>query len=305
MMNHAQLRAFHAVASTGSFTAAAARLHVSQPAVTMQVKALEEAFGVELFRRRGRRVERTELGQDLVDLTSRLFGLEEEAEELLGAARKLRHGRLRVGADAPYHVIGLLAAFHERYPELKISLGVGNSSAVLRDVLDGRKDVAVLAEVDPNPRIHAVPCVRHRLIAFVARKSRWGTRKRIRIEELEGEPMILREVGSITRRTLEAALEAAGVKPRIVMEIESREAVREAVAAGLGVGVVSEGEFGRDARLSALAIEGAPLENTEYVVCLSERRKLRLVQAFFELASVRFGDKLLPRPRSGGGSGRG
>jgi aminoethylphosphonate catabolism LysR family transcriptional regulator len=294
MMNHAQLRAFHA---------AAARLRVSQPAVTMQVKALEEAYGVELFRRRGRRVEQTELGQTLADLTRRLFGIEEEAEELLGAARKLRRGRLRVGADAPYHVIGLLAAFHERYPELKISLSVGNSAAVLRDMLDGRSDVAVLAEVDPDPRIHAVPCVRHRLIAFVARQSRWGRRKRIRLADLEGEPMILREVGSITRRTLEDALAAAGVKPRIVMEIESREAVREAVAAGLGVGVVSEAEFGRDARLSALVIDGAPLENTEYVVCLNERRKLRLVQAFFELAIARFGEG--PAAGRPGGDGHG
>jgi aminoethylphosphonate catabolism LysR family transcriptional regulator len=291
MMNHAQLRAFHAVASTGSFTAAAERLRVSQPAVTMQVKALEGAYGVELFQRRGRRVEKTDLGQALADLTRRLFGIEEEAEELLGAARKLRRGRLRVGADAPYHVIGLLAAFRERYPELKISLSVGNSGAVLRDVLDARSDVAVLAEVEPDPRIHAVPCVRHRLIAFVARQSRWGRRKRIRLTELEGEPMILREVGSITRRTLEVALAAAGVRPHIVMEIESREAVREAVAAGLGIGVVSEAELGQDARLSALTIEGATLENTEYVVCLSERRKLRLVQGFFDLAVARFRDK--------------
>jgi LysR family transcriptional regulator, low CO2-responsive transcriptional regulator len=293
MMNHAQLRAFHAVASTGSFTAAAERLRVSQPAVTMQVKALEEAHGVELFRRRGRRVEQTDLGQALADLTRRLFGIEEEVEELLGAARKLRRGRLRVGADAPYHVIGLLAAFRESYPDLTISLGVGNSSAVLRDVLDGKSDVAVLAEVEPDPRIHAVPCGRHRLIAFVARQSRWGKRKRIRLADLEGEPMILREVGSITRRTLESALAAAGVRPHVVMEIGSREAVREAVAAGLGIGVVSEAELGQDARLTALAIEGAgqALENTEYVVCLSERRKLRLVQAFFDLAAARFSEK--------------
>src|SRR5262245_48364244 len=112
-MNHAQLRAFHAVALTGSFTAAARRLRVSQPAVTMQVKALEDAYGVELFRRRGRTIERTELANELWDLTTRIFGTEEAAEELLGAARALRKGRLRIGADAPYHVMELLAAFRE------------------------------------------------------------------------------------------------------------------------------------------------------------------------------------------------
>src|SRR5689334_4838090 len=120
-MNYAQLRAFHAVAVTGSFTSAARQLHVSQPAVTMQVKALEEAHGAELFRRRGRRVERTDLGDALLARTARLFGVEEEIEEMLGAAAGLGGGRLRVGADAPYHVMALLAAFRQRWPEVAIS----------------------------------------------------------------------------------------------------------------------------------------------------------------------------------------
>ena len=100
----------------------------------MAVKALEDAYGVELFRRRGRRVERTELGDALLDVTTRLFGMEEAAEELLGGARGLRSGRLRVGADAPYHVMALLAAFHDRHPGVGISLTVGNAEEVLRDL---------------------------------------------------------------------------------------------------------------------------------------------------------------------------
>ena len=282
-MNQAQLRAFHAVALAGSFTAGAKRLHVSQPAVTMAVKALEETYGVELFRRRGRGVERTELGDELLDVTTRLFGNEEAAEELLGGARGLRKGRLRVGADAPYHVMALLAAFHDKHPGVAISLAVGNAGEVLRDLLDGKTEVAVSAEVPVDGRLHAVACARYRVVAFVGRGHRWARRKRLSLSDLDGQPMVLREPESVTRRTFDAAATKAGVRPRIVMEIGSREAVREAVAAGLGVGIIASAELGEDARFVALPIEDAALENTEFAVCLAARKELRMVRAFFEV----------------------
>jgi aminoethylphosphonate catabolism LysR family transcriptional regulator len=287
LMNHAQLRAFHAVALTGSFTAAAKRLRVSQPAVTMQVRALEDAYGVELFQRRGRNIERTDLGSALVDLTTRMFGTEEEAAELLGAARALRKGRLRVGADAPYHVMALLAAFRGRHPGVTISLTVGNAGTVLRDLYDGRTEAAVLAEVAPDPRLHAVPYARYRVVAFVARKHPWARRKRLALAELNDQPMVLREPESVTRRTFERALANAGVMPRVVMEIGSREGVREAVAAGLGIGIIASAELGEDARFTALPIEDAALDNTEFAVCLAARRDLRMVRAFFDLVPQR------------------
>lgn len=297
-MNQAQLRAFHAVALTGSFTAGAKRLHVSQPAVTMAVKALEETYGVELFRRRGRGVERTELGNELVNLTTRLFGTEEAAEELLGGARGLRTGRLRVGADAPYHVMALLAAFHDKHPGVAISLTVGNAHDVLRELLDGKTEVAVSAEVPADGRLHAVACARYRVVAFVGRGHRWARRKRLSLADLDGQPMVLREPESVTRRTFDAAAEKAGVTPRIVMEIGSREAVREAVAAGLGVGIIASAELGEDARFVALPIEGAALDNTEFAVCLKARKELRMVRAFFDVLAGRRGSDA-PKGRQG------
>jgi aminoethylphosphonate catabolism LysR family transcriptional regulator len=285
MMNQARLRAFHAVLATGSFTRAAAELRVSQPAVTMQVRALEDAYGVELFRR-GRRIEPTELGRELGRLTQKMLGIEEEAHELLTAGRELKHGKLRVGADAPYHVIRLLAAFHEQHPSVQIALSLGNSVEVLRDLLEARTDVAVVAEIEPDPRLFAVVSGRHRLIAFVAKGHPLAGRGSIRLRDLHGVPMILREEASITRRTLEAALRERGVVPKVVMEIESREAVREAVAWGLGVGVVSEAELGHDARLAPLRFADAKLENSESIVCLEDRRKLGLLRAFLALGSA-------------------
>jgi aminoethylphosphonate catabolism LysR family transcriptional regulator len=278
-MNYAQLRAFHA----GSFTRAAQALHVTQPTLSAQVKELEASYGVRLFDRRGRRIEPTELGRSLLDVTRRLFSLETEAEQLLAATRGLKRGHLRVGADAPYHVMPALAAFGQKYPGVRLSLAIGNSEELLHDLFEHRSDVAVLADIVGDPRLLALPLRRDPLIAFVDRGHPWARRRRVRAAELAGQRLVLREPGSTTRRSFETAMARAGLALADMLEIGSREAVREAVAAGLGVGVVSEAEFGRDDRLRALAIDDLDLDTTEYAVCLAERRELRLVRAFLEV----------------------
>jgi aminoethylphosphonate catabolism LysR family transcriptional regulator len=282
-MTHTQLRAFHAVAEAGGFTRAAARIHVTQPTLSGQVAALEEGYGVKLFERRGRGVELTDLGRGLHDVTRRLFGQEVEAEQLLTAARGLTSGLLRVGADAPYHVIPLLATFNRRHPGIRLSMSFGNSERVLQELLDRRCDIAVLADIGADARIHAVPFRRDRLVAFVARGHAWAGRRSLRLAELAGQRLVLRELGSTTRAIFERAIAEAGIEPGEMLEIGSREAVREAVAAGLGIGVVFESEFGRDPRLHRLHFRDADLRAVEYAACLQERRPVRVVHAFFDL----------------------
>lgn len=282
-MNHAQLRAFHGVASAGGYTRASQMLHVTQPTLSGQVKALEETYGVRLFQRRGRGVELTDLGRRLLDVTRRLDALEAAAEQILSASRGLTGGQLRVGADAPYHVISLLAAFNRRHPGVRLSFSFGNSEAVRKDLLERRSEIAVLANLRPDPRIHALPIRKDRQVVFVNRTHPWARRRSIRLEELADQPLILREPGSTTRAVFEAALGERGIGPRTVFEIGSREAVREAVAAGLGIGVVFESEFGRDARLHPLTVRNARLEAVEYAACLEDRRAVRVVRAFFDL----------------------
>jgi len=280
--SHAQLRAFHAVATGGSFTEAARALGVSQPAVSMQVRSLEEAYGVELLARGRNGVEPTELGRALLDATRPIFALASEAAELLRHASALLSGHLRVGADAPFLVVPLLAAFRRRHPQVSLSLSLGNSSEVLRDLLDGRTDVAALADRVEDPRLFAVPAARSRQVVLVAAEHPWAARRGVRLRDLGGAPMVMREPGSVTRRAIEAALVQAGVEPDVVMELGSREAIGEAVAAGIGVGVVIESERGHDARLVALPLLDAVIEHVEYVICLQERRRLRAVRAFLD-----------------------
>jgi LysR family transcriptional regulator, low CO2-responsive transcriptional regulator len=280
---YAQLRAFHAVAVARSFTEAAQALGVSQPAVSMHVRALEDAYGVELLTRGRPGVEATELGRALLDTTRPMFSLEAEAAELLQRATALLRGRLRVGADGPFLIVPVLAAFRRAHPEVALTLALGNSSAALRDLLDGRTDVAAFSDRVEDPRLFAVPAAKSAQVVIVAREHAWAKRRGVRLRDLHGAPMVMREEGSVTRRAIEAALDRAGVRPEVVMELGSREAVHEAVAAGIGAGVVIEAERGNDDRVVALPLLDATIEHIEYVACLEERRRLRAVKAFFEL----------------------
>ena len=292
-MSYASLRAFHAVASHGSFTRAAESLGVTQPTLSAQVKALQESYGVALLDRRGRGVAATSLGEQLLDITRRLFLLEEEADELLSRARDLTTGHLRVTAGGPYYAVPLLAAFGARHPGVHISLSIGNSEEVLDALVHYRADVAVISDLEPDPRLESIPYAEHRLVVFVPRKHLWARSRGIRLRDLDGQPMVLRETGSMTRRLFERAAAKAQVKPRVIMEIESREAVSEAVAAGLGIGVVSEAEFGHDERLAAVPVIDVTMLTREYVVCLRDRRRLRIVSAFLAEAYRQL-DRLMP-----------
>lgn len=282
-MRHTQLRSFHAVARRLSFTAAARELGVSQPTITTQVKSLEGEFGVELFVRRGRRIELTETGRGLLEISRRLFADEKEAADFLNETRGLRTGHLRVGAVGPYHVTDMLAAFNARHPGLYVSVTVGNSRDTLRDLLDYRTDVAVLAHVDPDPRLVAIPYRRHRVVVMCPADHAFARRRGLRAREMEGQRLIVREAGSTTRRAFDQAMREKDVRPRIVMEIGSRESIREAVAKGIGLGVVSEAEYIPDRRLHALPVTDAEIYTYAHVVSLKERQNARLVRAFLEV----------------------
>ena len=166
-----------------------------------------------------------------------------------------------------------------------MSVRVGNSETVLQSLVDYQTDVAVLAQFNDEPRFHFVPYSRHPIVIFVHRKHRFARRKSIRIRELEGEGMILREVGSTTRKALDDALVKAGVTPRVVMEIGGREAIREAVIKGVGIGAVSEIEFIPDPQLRTVKVIDAQMYTHAHVVCLEERRAARLVKAFLQIVA--------------------
>ncbi|WP_273828648.1 LysR substrate-binding domain-containing protein [Pseudomonas sp. SBT1-2] len=284
-MNLFQLRAFDAVAREGSFTRAAARLFISQPAVTGHIKALEEHYQITLLRRTARRVELTEEGIKLAAITRALFGLAEEAQAMLEANLQLLTGRLEVAADGPHMVMPMLASLRERYPGITVNLRLGNAQETLAALLSEHADVAVLTEVEPRKGLHLQSLGESRICALVPQGHPWlAEPKGVRLELLDQVIMVLREPSSITRRTFDAACAQAGINPKVLLELDSREAVTEAVAAQLGVGVVSSLELSLDPRVRALPIIGEGLLNRHMLGCLERRRELRLIQAFLALA---------------------
>lgn len=285
-MNLFQLRAFDAVAREGSFTRAAARLFISQPAVTGHIKALEEHYQIPLLRRTARRVELTEEGTRLAAITRAIFGLVDEAQTLLEANRQLLTGRLEVAADGPHLVMPMIARLRARYPGITVNLRLGNAQDTLAALLSEHADVAVLTEVEPRNGLHLQALSESRICALVPTGHPWlADPAGIRLAQLHEVIMVLREPSSITRRTFDGACASANVQPRVLLELDSREAVTEAVAAELGVGVVSSMEVSRDPRVHAVALQGDGLVNRHMLGCLERRRSLRLIQAFFELAS--------------------
>jgi LysR family transcriptional regulator, low CO2-responsive transcriptional regulator len=285
-MNHSQLRAFYLVAREGSFTRAAQASGLGQPNLSGQVKALEAAHGVRLFDRRGRGVHLTELGRELYTVTDRLFAVEAEAEAVLTGGEAAAVRRLRVSADHAAHAIPVMAALKQRHPAVQFSLSVGNSETVLRDLIEYRADVAVMAKPAPAPRFHTLPFRRDRVVLYVPKAHAWSRRRGVPLPALAGQDMVLREVGSATREAFETARREAGVTLGAVLTVEGREAVEAAVAAGFGIGIVFARELARDGRFVPIAIRDAALDVAEYVACLEDRRRLPAVRAFLEIAAA-------------------
>lgn len=284
MLNLFQLRAFDAVAREGSFTRAAEKLFISQPAITGHVKALEAHYQVRLLRRGPSRVSLTAEGEHLAGITRALFGLAEEAETWLQERRQALAGQLTLFADSPQQAMPLLARMRERHPGVALRLELGNARQALEAVLDERVDIALTTAAEPRKGLYLQALGSSRLLLLLPAGHPWAPRVSVELAALVGLPLLFREDGSITRQAFETACIEASLPLSAALELGSREAVAEAVAAGLGLGVVLSGETGQDARLATVPLAGlAPLA-PHMLACLDRYRSLRLVRTFLELA---------------------
>jgi aminoethylphosphonate catabolism LysR family transcriptional regulator len=284
-MRYVQLRAFHHVALCGGFSRAAEALCLTQPAVSDQVRRLEEEYDLLLFNRLKKQVVPTPAGERLLAITRRMFDAEGQARELLQESRALRAGTLRVLADSAHHLMPVLARFRQTYPGVKVTVRTGNSDSVIAGLHAYEADVGVLGEIPEAGGFEVVRLSAAPIGAVLPRDHPLAGRAALRLEDLSGAPLVFREQGSKTRRKLEQAAEAAGVALSPAFEAEGREAVREIVAAGGGIGFVSAAEFGADPRLALVPIEGAEgLVMDEALICLRERREGKLVAAVMRMA---------------------
>lgn len=282
-MRHAQLKAFHAVALYGGFSRAAARLALTQPAVSDHVRKLEDQYGVQLFSRSTRGVTLTDMGRKLFAIAERQFEAEKEAQELLSRARTLEEGQLTIGADAAVHILPRIARYRTAFPGIDIRLVAGNSAELLARLESFAIDIAVTAERPASDAVLAKRLREDRLVAVVAKSKAAQLARKLSFARLASLPLILREQGSVTRQLLTDEMRRRGLKPAASIEIESREAAREAAAQGLGLAIMSQGELQADPRLLTLTIADWDARMAEWLLCLRSRSGLHVIRSFFDL----------------------
>lgn len=274
------LRCFAAVVEGGSLSRAAEILGLSQPTVSVTLAGLERACGTLLLHRRPR-LALTDAGQELLARARLVLGRMEELEEAVRQSRGLRRGSIAIGLSTPAHAMPRIAAFMAAYPELRVRTRLGNTSGLLEALAACEIEVAIMTLTAPVEGMSCTLLLTQRLIACV---PAFAPRAAISLEQLAEGPLVLREPGSMTRAMMERGMAAQNLTPRVVLEVGSREAAREAVAAGIGISVVLDGEAWLDERLLAVPILGAAIEGGVYAVALPESLDLPAVRAFLALS---------------------
>ena len=282
-MRHVQIRAFHYVATYGGFSRAAEALFLTQPAISDQVRKLEEEYDVLLFSRQKKQVALTAQGEKLYEITKRLFEVESQALDFLSENKAFTTGTLRIIADSAHHILGPLCEFRDTFPQIKIEIKTGNSQDVITDLLSYDADIGVLGTTPQNPNIQVVNLGKSLIIAFTAKSNPLSKHKSLTMAELAKLPLVMREAGSKTRQKLEAAAKEAGVKLIPSIEAEGHEAVQEIVSSGTGIGFVSQKEFSGSDHLSAIQIKGTQIEMEEVVINLKERSGGKLIRTFMSM----------------------
>jgi DNA-binding transcriptional LysR family regulator len=242
MLNLHHLRLFAAVVDQGGFTKAAATLNLSQPAISKSLKELEDGLQLALIDRSARSIRLTEAGRLLYERARELFGVERVAERELRELRGLKRGVLRVGASttiATYFLPPVLGRFHLRHPRVRIQAWSANTRTVLRRLLESKIDLALVEGPVSHPRVEVIPWRDDELVVIAPPDHPLRVRATVSTGDLADEQFLVREQGSGTREVTEAALARQGVRLKNTMRVGGTEVMKQAVAAGLGLAIVS------------------------------------------------------------------
>ena len=284
------LDTFAEAAERSSFTAAARALDLTQAAVSQRVQALEQALGVPLFERRGGRVLLTEAGRRLHTYARHILDLHREARQEVTGRRAPLAGELSLAASSipGEHLLpGLLAAFRRKHPHVRVRVDVADTGAVLGQVARGEAHLGLVGGRRDSPHLEYRCFACDTLVLVVPAGHAWARRRRISLDQLCGQPLILREAGSGSRWCLEQALQRAGRAAgdlTVALELGSNEAIKEAVRRGVGLAVLSGRAVAKEARsggpLHALRVTGLRLDRQMFAVW-DRRRALPISARLF------------------------
>jgi LysR family transcriptional regulator for metE and metH len=293
-----QLRTFSEVVRCGSYAAAAQALHLTPPAVTLQMRELEGKAGMPLLERTGSRLEPTEAGREVASAAQRIELAISECADALAALRGLKGGRVSIGvvSTAKYFAPHALGAFSRAFPSVEIRLEVGNRSAIVAALEENTLDLALTGRPPEHLELEKAPIGEHPHVIVAPPEHAHARRRRLPASVLADETFLVRESGSGTRILMERFLAEARVTPRIGMEMSSNETIKQAVMAGLGIAFLSAHTVAAelaDRRLVMLDIAGLPVVRQWFIVRLSRRRLLPAAQALRQFL-IDEGAKFLP-----------
>ncbi len=280
-----QLSAFHTVARLGSVSSAAEEMHLTQPAVSIQIKILEESAGTPLLQRTGRGIRLTEAGELLAGYAGRILELWREAGEEMATLQGVFAGTLRIGAvtTAEYLLPPLLVAFVNDNPKVTVKLHVGNRDAIVRMLAGHEVDLAIMGRPPPELKTASNAFARHPMAFIAAPKHPLMAAKTLRMSDLANAHLIVRERGSGTRATVERLFKDAGQPLRIGSELSSNEAIKQMCAAGFGVAFLSMHTCVLEMNaglLKLVPVAGNPLERDWYVMHLDSKQLPQVAAAF-------------------------
>jgi DNA-binding transcriptional LysR family regulator len=280
-----QLKVFEAAARHGSFTRAAEELFLTQPTVSMQIKQLTKSVGLPLFEQVGKRLFLTEAGRELFATCREIFNVISQFEITVADLKGLKQGSLRLAVitTAKYIIPRLLGPFCELYPGIDVSLQVTNHEGILERMTANLDDLYIMSQLPEHLDIQFQPFLDNPLMVFAPVNHPLSTETNISLERLAQEPFIMREPGSGTRRAIQSLLEENGIKVRVKLELGSNEAIKQAIAGGLGISVLSRHTLLSDAhQFSILDAQHFPIKRTWYIVHPSGKQLSIVARTYYE-----------------------
>jgi DNA-binding transcriptional LysR family regulator len=262
VINLNQLRAFYQAARCQNFSLAAKTLFVTQPAVTAQVKLLEENCGFNLFIKRGGKLYLTEEGKDIYEYACKIFNYEEKIEQVIERTREYRHGALRLGTVrtyARYFLPFLISLFRQSHPKIIIHMDEGNSLEMMNSLYELKNHVVILARLEDNPEVCFKPLSLDELVLILPPDHDLARNKVVSMEELKDERIIMKEEGSGTRKLVDALFERSGVTPNVLMETTDAEIIKMLVQHGEGISFLAKETVAaelRDHKLATVHLKG-------------------------------------------------
>jgi DNA-binding transcriptional LysR family regulator len=282
-----QLKVFAAVARHNSFTRAAEELFLTQPTVSMQVKQLSKAVGLPLFEQVGKKMFLTEAGKELYATCQDIFERLSRFEIAIADIKGLKQGTLRLAVvtTATYVIPRILGPFSQRYPGIDISLTVTNHQYLLESIAGNQHDLYILSQPPEEMDVQSHPFLENPLVVVASRQHPLTQQSSISLERLAQEPFIMREPGSGTRQAVQALFDSHQLPLRVKLDLGSNEAIKQAIAGGLGISVLSKHTLaleGSQSPLTILDVVGFPIQRHWYVVYPASKQLSIIANAFYE-----------------------